>query len=463
MKPQKPLVALCPIGKFVFSNEEAIRHKKLIQQKLRDLGIEFVDLDDVLEDGLVKDQRHVAAAVEFFQSKNVGALFMPHGNFGTEGAVGMIAKHLNVPTLIWGPRDSMPLADGSRSRDSLCGLFASSKVLHKLGIPFTYIENCFVDDVQFIEGIDTFVRAAAVAKLFKKGMRIGQIGQRIDFFWSTIISESELLEQFNIQVIPIDLVEVIQSAKSRANENQAAYDQEIARLRGTFVIEGFDEDETPLINILAARDEILELAETHTLDGIAFQPFPSFVKAMGAYGNLMASDVSELYAFGNETDIHGTISCLMTQAADLNMNPSFLAEFTNRHPENDNGVLLWHGSAPLSMSHPDEQVKIGKHWIFPSPVSGMVHQRLKDGPLTLARFDGDRGEYKPAVGEGHSTEGPATQNSYLWAEVNDWPAWERTLMEGPFIHHVAMSYGHHSKALVEACKYIPGLDPVPLP
>ena len=42
MKPQKPLVALCPIGKFVFSNEEAIRHKKLVQQKLRDLGVEFV-------------------------------------------------------------------------------------------------------------------------------------------------------------------------------------------------------------------------------------------------------------------------------------------------------------------------------------------------------------------------------------------------------------------------------------
>ncbi|MCF7864486.1 MAG: hypothetical protein K9L89_06840 [Kiritimatiellales bacterium] len=462
MTPKKPLVALCPIGKFVFSNADAVRHKALIQQKLRACGVEFVDLDGVLEDGLVKDQKHVEVAVDFFKSKNVDALFMPHCNFGTEGAVGMIAKHLNLPTLIWGPRDGAPLADGSRLRDSLCGLFASTKVLHKLNIPFTYIENCSVDDAKFVEGLDTFVRAAAVAKLFRKGMKIGQVGLRIDFFWSTIINESELLEKFNVQVVPIDLVEFINAAKSRSKANRAAYQKEAMRLREKFVVEGFDKNEEPLLNILAARDEMLETAAARGLDGIAFQPFPSFMNSMEAYGNFMASEVSESYAFGNETDIHGTISCLMTQAADLNMNPSFLAEFTNRHPENDNGVLLWHGSAPFSMLHPDEQARIGHHWIFPSPVSGMVHMRLKDGPLTMARFDGDRGEYKLAVGEGHSTDGPKTQNSYLWAEVNDWPAWERTLMEGPFIHHVAMSYGHYSKALIEACKYIPGLDPVVL-
>jgi hypothetical protein len=35
-------------------------------------------------------------------------------------------------------------------------------------------------------------------------------------------------------------------------------------------------------------------------------------------------------------------------------------------------------------------------------------------------------------------------------------------MEGPFIHHVAMAYGHHGEALLEAIKYIPGLSPVKL-
>jgi hypothetical protein len=35
-------------------------------------------------------------------------------------------------------------------------------------------------------------------------------------------------------------------------------------------------------------------------------------------------------------------------------------------------------------------------------------------------------------------------------------------MEGPFIHHVAMTYGHHADALAEACRYVPGLEAVRL-
>ena len=132
MRERKPLLGLCPIGKFVFSNADAVRYKNLLQQRLAEWSVRTVDLEGVLEDGLVKDQSHVDVAVEHFRRAGVDALFMPHCNFGTEGAVGMIAKRLGVPTLLWGPRDEAPLPDGTRLRDTLCGLFASSKVLHKL-------------------------------------------------------------------------------------------------------------------------------------------------------------------------------------------------------------------------------------------------------------------------------------------------------------------------------------------
>ncbi len=92
----------------------------------------------------------------------------------------------------------------------------------------------------------------------------------------------------------------------------------------------------------------------------------------------------------------------------------------------------------------------------------MTHFRLKDGPITVARFDGDTGDYQLAVGEGQSTDGPYTQNNYVWMEVDDWPRWERMLMEGPFPHHLTMTYGHLGQALIEACKFIPGLAPVRL-
>ena len=102
--------------------------------------------------------------------------------------------------------------------------------------------------------------------------------------------------------------------------------------------------------------------------------------------------------------------------------------------------------------------------VVPRVTDGQVGhvRRLRDGPITVARFDGDHGQYRLAVGEGRSMKGPYTQNNYVWMKVDDWPRWERTLMEGPFIHHAAIGYGHCAEALIEATKYVPGLKPVVL-
>jgi len=461
MKTEKPLLGLCPIGKFVFSNEDAVRQKRLIQDKLAGWGVSFVDLDGLLEDGLVKDQSHVDRVVEHFRSSKVDCLFMPHCNFGTEGAVGMIAAKLGLPVLLWGPRDERPLGDGTRLRDTLCGMFASSKVLHKLKVPFTYIANCRVDEEPLKKGLDVFLRAANVAKAFRRGMRIGHIGQRIDFFWTTIVNESELLERFNVQIVPIDMVDFIHCAKAKAERDKTAYLAEVAQIRKDCRVEGFPDD-TPLMNVLAVRDRMLELGKDLALDGFAVQDFMSLCNELGAYCFFADGMVADRYAVGYESDIHGTISDVILRRASLGERPAFLADLTVRHPDNDNSVLLWHCGAAASLRHEREKVTLGKHWILPSELSGMPHFRLKDGPITVARFDGDHGRYQLAVGEGHSVEGPRTLNNYVWMQVDDWPRWERTLMNGPFMHHIAMTYGHYADALTEACTYIPSLEAVRL-
>lgn len=456
MANQLPLLGLCPIGKFVFSNEDAVRFKTLLQQKLAAWGVRYVDLEGVLEDGLVKDQAHVEPVVEHFRNARIDCLFTPHCNFGTEGAVGMIAHKLGVPVLLWGPRDEAPLADGSRLRDSLCGMFASSKVLSKLNLPFTYIENCRIDEPALPEGIDTFIRATNVADALRNGIRIGHIGQRIDFFWTTIINESELLDRFNVELLPLDMVDFINAVRERARRNAESYEKELSQLRKTITIEGF-EDESAMLNILAARDEMLALAEQHDLDGLAVQEFTSLVDALGGYCCYAESCVGNTIPIGFESDIHGAISNILLSRAALGASPPYLADLTIRHPDNDNGILLWHGGAPTDLCHPDDTVRVGRHWILPSPLSGMTHFRMKDGPITAARFDGERTEYQLAVGQGHTIEGPMTLNNYLWMEVANWPHWEKTFMQGPFIHHTGMIHGRYAHILKEACKYIPDL------
>ncbi|NOY76199.1 MAG: hypothetical protein GXP32_10495 [Kiritimatiellaeota bacterium] len=53
-------------------------------------------------------------------------------------------------------------------------------------------------------------------------------------------------------------------------------------------------------------------------------------------------------------------------------------------------------------------------------------------------------------------------NNYLWCEVDDWPRWERTLMNGLFIHHTGMVYGDYLESMLDACLFVPGLDSVAL-
>ena len=90
----KPKLGLCPVGRFVFSHEDALRQKRELQKKLRSWKVEFVDLEGVLPDGIVRDQKHVEPVVAHFRKENIDALFMPHCNFGTEGAVEIGRAHV---------------------------------------------------------------------------------------------------------------------------------------------------------------------------------------------------------------------------------------------------------------------------------------------------------------------------------------------------------------------------------
>ncbi|MCK5843254.1 MAG: hypothetical protein KAG97_01020, partial [Victivallales bacterium] len=438
----KPLLGFCPIGKFVFSHEDALRWKSELERKFDAMGINYVGIDDAVTDGMVRGTDDIAPAIKRLKEAGANALFMPHCNFGTEHAVALIGRDMAVPTLVWGPRDEAPLADGTRLRDTLCGLFASTKVLRKLNVPYKYIENTSINDPIFEKGLDSFMRSANVADAFNNGIKIGHIGQRIDFFWTTIINESELLERFKVEVLPLDMLDFVGACKSRVSSNTTEYKDRVEEWKKQCDITGFT-DETPLMNILAVADQIQFLTKENQLDGIAIQSFMSLVDAMGAYCMHASGIVSENTPLAEESDIHGTISNIMLQRASYG-ETTYLTEYTNRHPENDNAVLLWHAGAPPSMCHPDVKAKIGNHWILPSPLSGMSHFQMKDGNLTLARFDGDHGEYQLAVGKGKTIPGPETLNNYLWCEVDDWPRWEHKLMNGPFIHHTGMVYGDYA-------------------
>lgn len=460
---KKLKLGYAPTRRFTFSAEDAFKYKVMIKEKIQSFGMDFelVDLEGINEEGLLYDD-HIAAdrIVERFKCENVDAVFFPHCNFGTEDTVARVGKALGKPVLLWGPRDEAPLEDGMRLRDTQCGLFATGKVLRRFNVPFTYVTNSRVDSPVFERGFTNFVAAANVVKQFRN-LRILQIGPRPTSFWTMICNEGELLERFGIELHPITLIDIQRTSqrieKGSSSELAEAIDYIKAKLDWSEVTE---ED---VRRIAALKVAMKQYAVQNGCSAIAIQCWSALQEAMGimpCLANAILTD--EQIPVTCETDIHGAITSVMVQAATMNQLPTFFADLTVRHPENENGELLFHcGNFPVSLSV-EERPKLSRHFLFDDHAPGTHEGEIKGGGMTLARFDGDHGEYQLFLGKARGIQGPYTRGSYVWVEVNDWPLWEEKLVKGPYVHHSVGIHANVIPVLYEACNYIPGLtaDPV---
>lgn len=458
----KLTIGFAPTRRNVFSAEDAQKYKALILEKIHsfDLDIDIIDLSSINAEGLLYgDKECEEKIIELFSMHHVDALFFPHCNFGTEDSVARVAKKLNKPTLLWGPRDEAPLENGMRLRDTQCGLFATGKILRRFNVPFTYIVNSSVEDEVFKRGFQTFVRAANVVKQFQ-ALRILQIGPRPTDFWSVICNEGELLEKFGIELHPITIEEIKKQTLKIAQQQNVELQQAIQYIKTH--LQAIDVDDEAITKIAALKVAMKQIALQNKCNAIAIQCWSSLQDAIGimpCLANAILTD--EQIPVTCETDIHGAITSVMLQAAAMNKQPTFFADLTIRHPENDNGELLFHcGNFPVSLSV-EETPRLQRHFLFDDHSPGTHESEIKGGAMTLARFDGDHGQYSLFFGDARGIKGPYTRGSWVWVEVDNWPLWEDQLVTGPYIHHIVGVHDEVGAALYEACKYIPGLQPDP--
>ena len=125
-----------------------------IEEHFTSENVSFVDLKGINAVNVLYSDKDVDAVIERFQAEKVDAVFLINGNFGNEEVAGAVAKAIGKPVLLWGPQDTVFEADGTRYTDSQCGLFGMSRQLQRMNVPFTYIENCRIEDPIFTEGRD---------------------------------------------------------------------------------------------------------------------------------------------------------------------------------------------------------------------------------------------------------------------------------------------------------------------
>ena len=440
----------------IFCNVDVAQANKVAtEKKLTEMGIDFVNIDFLNEEGIIYSGLDAEKVANYMIEQKVDALFTPHCNFGTEDAIAKIGKLVGKPLLLWAPRDPSPDAHGNRCTDSQCGLMATGKVLRQFGVPFTYMTNCTFDDPTFERTMNYFLGAAQVVKSLTH-LRIGQIGVRPEPFWSVKCNELQLLETFGVEVVPVTMIELKQRYDAILANEVKRLDDMVAYYKETFDVIVND---SALRRTAALVCAIKDWADERQVSAIASSCWGP-MRDIGGVASCFA--FSELTDMGLpvicETDIHGAITSVIAQAATRWTKASFFADITIRHPENDNAELFWHcGVFPKSTASKTKKPQIGFNFDEGRPTVGNF--LLEDTPVTVMRFDCSGDKYSLLIAEGKTVPGPATGGTYGWIEFKDWPKLEHKVVTGPYIHHVAGVQAHVAPILYEACKYIPGLEP----
>lgn len=437
----------------IFNPEYALANKKkavaYLHEHFASDTVSFTDLDFLNEEGMMYDIRQAPAIAERFAAEKVDAVFIINCNFGSEEVAGKVAQLVGKPVLLWAPRDNIFEPDGTRYTDAQCGHFAISKQLQRYGVPFSHIENCNIEDEVFTRDFEKFLSVVCMINNFK-GLRIAQVGTRPKPFNSVICNEGELMERFGIEIVPVNMALTAQLYHHTLDKYAGELPGIVADMKDKFDVGDLDDD--TLRKMAAFKYFYRELLSEYDCKIVSTECWTAMLAAVGAMPcTAMSLLADEDLIVTCESDILGAVSMALLSSATRGKSRPFFGEFTVRHPQDDNAELLWHcGPFPYSL-----RKQGGRR---PSIFNLKPSFRVKDGHYTITRLDSLAGKYSLLAGGFDTVDGPHTFGTYLWARFDDLPKWEKRLIDGPYIHHMAEIEGDVVPQLKEFLRYYPDIQ-----
>lgn len=247
---------------------------------------------------------------------------------------------------------------------------------------------------------NNFIGAAAVVKALK-GLRILQVGARPTGFLSVRCNEAQLLERFGIEVVTLTVQDIYErwSAVRSGQKELVVKTMEYIKNK----VDKCNVTDENLEKIAALRIALEQAAnELGCRVGCVncSDPLRNATGIMPCFvlGDLTGDGLPMIC----ESDIHGAISTVMAIAAELALgtdDPTFLMDLTNRHEFDENRELLWHcGVFPLDLKKPGTCSELTHH--YGAPKEGTCRVNIKNGNITVMRFDCAHDEYSVIAARG---------------------------------------------------------------
>ncbi|MFR8331685.1 MAG: hypothetical protein ACLU9S_04385 [Oscillospiraceae bacterium] len=221
---------------------------------------------------------------------------------------------------------------------------------------------------------------------------------------SVICNENELIERFGIQCCPVTLDDLVTEMERVMAAREPAFRETCGYIR-SITAAGSEED--------IHRGGGTQAGHAVTGGGPRLPRRGDSMLGFSAASDGRHALPVQRAAVGRglpvvcETDIHGAITAVMTQALTFNTEPQFFADLTVRHPEDDNAeLLLALRQLPRSLAGDQASAVAGLNR-YNADRYGVAQWELKSGELTIARFDGDHGDYRLPHREGGHHRGAA--------------------------------------------------------
>ncbi len=449
-----PVIGILPLARPTFDVPFAEENLAACIKALEATGHKIVGKRELLFDGAATD-----AAIAELKREKLDLVLILQVTFCDASMAVKIAAEAMGPLAIWAIPE--PRAGGRLRLNSFCGLNLAAHALGLRGVPLRWLYSApdapgigdaigglvigDERDPAYPAGpkpglVETEQAKRILAGL--KGKRIGLVGEHPAGFDTCAYDSGRLAELAGVEVRPMTLPALFESAKAQDAATVAGTRAELGRAYA-----GVDE---------VKQDELdRSIRFLHALEGakqeagcsaMAVRCWPEMFTDYGcAACGPMGMLTEKKTPCACEADMYGALTGMILQEAAGA--PSWLVDIVDMDDASDTGVF-WHcGNAPLSMADTVEPPRAQIHSNRKMPF--LQEFALKPGRITIARISQARGRTTMILAGGEVVRAPKSFTGTSGVVRFDRPAAEvaEAMMEFGLEHHVAMVYGEHRGVL----------------